>query len=97
MTEPIEIEIFGKTYQVKGEKGTEHTRNVAAYVDEKMRAVADRTPPSASPLQVAVLTLLHVANELFETKEGLEEREAVVREKAESFISLLDSSLGVSQ
>lgn len=94
MTEPFEIEIFGKTYQVRGEKGAEYTRDLASFVDEKMHSVAERTPPSASPLQVAVLTLLHVANELFEAKEGLEESEAAVREKAEAFISLLDSSLG---
>jgi cell division protein ZapA len=96
MTEPIEIEIFGKAYQVRGEKDSEYTHKLASYVDEKMHSIAEKTPPSASPLQIAVLALLHMANELFEAKEDLEQSEAAVREKAEVFISLLDSSLGGS-
>ncbi len=97
MTEPIDIEIFGRTYQVRGEKDADYTRKLAEYVDEQMRSLADRSPPSASPLQIAILTLLHVANEMFEAKEGLEQSETVLREKAEAFIHLLDSSFEESQ
>lgn len=96
MTEPIEIEIFGRTYQVKAQKDDDYTRKLAAYVDSKMRAVAESSPPSASPLQVAVLTLLHVANEVFEAKEGQELSEAAVKDKAEAFIHLLEKTLGES-
>jgi cell division protein ZapA (FtsZ GTPase activity inhibitor) len=94
MTEATDIEIFGRTYQVKGQKDPEYTLKLAAYVDAQMRSVADRSPPSASPLQVAVLTLLHVANEFFEARDGQEQSEAAVKEKAEALIYLLDSSLG---
>lgn len=94
MAEPVEIEIFGKTYQVRGQKDPEYTQRLAAYVDEQMREVAERTPPSASPLQIAVLTLLHVANELFEAGEGQHVSEDALRERAEAMIGVLESSLG---
>lgn len=94
MAEPIDIEIFGKTYQVRGQKDPEYTQRLAAYVDEQMRAVAERTPPSASPLQIAVLTLLHVANELFEAGEGKHFSEEALRERAEAMLGILETSLG---
>jgi cell division protein ZapA (FtsZ GTPase activity inhibitor) len=96
VTEPIDIEIFGRTYQVKGEKDTAYTRRLAAYVDEQMRAVAKRTPPSASPVQIAVLTLLHISHELFEAQDEQEAQPiaAAIEAKAEALIELLDASLG---
>lgn len=95
MTQPVDIEIFGRTYQVKGDKDAAYTRQLAAYVDEQMRAVAERSPASASPLQVAVLTLLQISNELFETQDDLETQPSAtaIEEKAEALIELLDASL----
>lgn len=93
MTQPVDIEIFGRTYKVKGEKDAAHTRQLAAYVDEQMRAVAERSPSSASPLQVAVLTLLQISNELFETKDDLEQSSSTIQNKSEELLELLDASL----
>lgn len=96
MTQPVDIEIFGRTYQVKGEKDATYTRQLAAYVDEQMRAVAKRSPPSASPVQIAVLTLLHIAHELHEARDEQETHPSAtaIEEKAEALIELLDASLG---
>ncbi len=94
MSEPVEIEIFGRVFQVKGEKDAQYTRKLASYVDEQMRSIAKRSPPSTSPLQVAILTLLHMANELFEATEGRAEREAAVERKAQTFLERLEASLG---
>jgi cell division protein ZapA (FtsZ GTPase activity inhibitor) len=93
VTQPVDIEIFGRTYKVKGEKDAAHTRQLAAYVDEQMRAVAERSPASASPLQVAVLTLLQISNELFETQDNLEQSSSTIQNKSEELLELLDASL----
>lgn len=93
MTKPVDIEIFGRTYQVKGEKDAAYTRQLAAYVDEQMRAVAERSPASASPLQVAVLTLLQISNELFEAQDDLEQSSTTIQNKSEELMELLDASL----
>ncbi|MDA2915564.1 cell division protein ZapA [Nitrospinae bacterium AH_259_B05_G02_I21] len=93
MTQPIDIEIFGRTYKVKGEKDAAYTRQLAAYVDEQMRAVAERSPSSASPLQIAVLTLLQISNELFETQDDLEQSSTTIQNKSEELMELLDASL----
>lgn len=93
MTQPVDLEIFGRTYQIKGEKDAAYTRRLAAYVDEQMRAVAERSPPSASPVQIAVLTLLHIAHELFEATENMEQNEAAILHKSEELLALLDASL----
>ncbi|MEE8209655.1 MAG: cell division protein ZapA [bacterium] len=93
MTEPVDIEIFGRTYKVKGEKDAAYTRQLAAYVDEQMRAVAERSPSSASPLQVAVLTLMQISNELLETQDDLEQSSTTIQNKSEELLELLDASL----
>lgn len=98
MTQPVDIEIFGRTYQVKGDKDDEYTRQLASYVDEQMRAVADRAPPSVSPLQIAVFSLLHVADELFDARDVLEQQsDEAIQQKAEALIELLDASLSESK
>ena len=97
MTQPVEIEIFGKKYQVRGDKDEKATREIAAYVDEQMRAVADHSHPTATPLQISVLTLLRIANDLFESRGELVQSESATREKAASLIELIDSSLSESR
>jgi cell division protein ZapA (FtsZ GTPase activity inhibitor) len=94
MTEVVDIEIFGKTYQVRSDKGPDYARQLAAFVDEKMRSVAERCPPSATPLQVAVLTLLNLAEELHQAKGPAESEE--LEKKAQELIALIEASLAES-
>lgn len=93
MAQPIEIEIFGRTYQVRAGKDPEYTRKLAQFVDEQMRRVAEHAPPASSPVHVAVLTLLHVANELFDARGEADESESSLEEKARELVELLETTL----
>ena len=40
MTQPVEVVIMGQIFSVTSEDGEEHVRQVATYVDGKMREIA---------------------------------------------------------
>tara|TARA_Y100001960_G_C14466727_1_gene724791 strand:- start:123 stop:407 length:285 start_codon:yes stop_codon:yes gene_type:complete len=59
------IQIYGKTYNLKSSSGEIETEDVAAYVDSKMRELAE-TRSKTPTLDLAVLAALNIAQELME-------------------------------
>lgn len=70
----IKVEIFGNEYRIKGQAGAEYIRQVAAYVDEKMRQIAQMSATGAVS-KIAILTAINIADELF--RERLERQRSV--------------------
>lgn len=62
----VTVEIYDQLYHLSGQN-TEHIRELAAYVDAKMRAVAAHGT-TADSLRVAVLAALNLADELWQVK-----------------------------
>lgn len=60
----IKVEIFGNEYRIKGQADAEYVRKVAAYVDEKMRQIAQMSATGAVS-KIAILTAINIADELF--------------------------------
>ena len=60
--EYVTVEIYDQLYHLSGQN-PEHIRELAAYVDAKMRAVAAQGR-TADSLRVAVLAALNLADEL---------------------------------
>ncbi|MDI6791759.1 MAG: cell division protein ZapA [bacterium] len=78
-----EVEIFGHTYIIKGEEESEYVRQLANYVDQEMRKITQKTN-TISTSKVAVLVALNIADELFKTRE-------LVNEKTTSLIDRIDA------
>jgi cell division protein ZapA len=70
----IKVEIFGNEYRIKGQADAEYVRQVAAYVDEKMRQIAQMSATGAVS-KIAILTAINIADELF--RERLERQRSV--------------------
>lgn len=86
MATPVEVEIMGQKFSVTSDDNEEHLREVAAYVDEKMRAIGGTN--TISPYTRAVLAALNIASEWQKLRESQEEADRVVGRIAE----LLDST-----
>ena len=86
--EYVTVEIYDQLYHLSGQN-TEHIRELAAYVDAKMRSVAARGK-TADSLRVAVLAALNLADELSQARSA-DLREGRVR--AASLRGLLDEVL----
>ena len=62
------IDIFDQSYQIRGAVDPKYLAELAAYVDQKMRAASDAAPAS-DMLGLAVLVALNIADEFFRERE----------------------------
>ena len=85
MPGPIKVQIFGQIYSIAGDLD-------AAYVDEKMRAIADATS-TIDTQKAAVLAALAIADELHTGLRERGEREELLREQAERCLTLVERAL----
>jgi cell division protein ZapA len=61
--ERVEITILGQKYLIKGNSSKEYMRQLAEFVDGKIREVYRRSP-GTTPLKAAILTTLILSDEL---------------------------------
>lgn len=86
------VEIFGREYKIRGVADDEYIREVAGYVDKKMREVSTGSSlPSHDRL--AILAALNIADELFQSKRHSTKVQAGIEKKANKLISILDQNL----
>ncbi len=85
----IPVNIFGQVYHIKGGEDPEHTRELAALVDEKMSFIA-RQVSVPDNFRIAVLTALHLADECDTLLKQHEELQKEVAAKADRLEALLD-------
>ncbi len=58
----IQVEIYGQSYNLRGEGEVDDIQDLAAYVDRRMREVADATA-TVDSLKVAILAALNIADD----------------------------------
>jgi cell division protein ZapA len=92
MSAPVKVQIFGQTYAIRGELDEVYVQKLAAYVDEKMHAIADMTA-TVDTQKVAVLAALAIADELHSVQRSGGEREGLLREQAERCLTLVERAL----
>jgi cell division protein ZapA len=79
----VTVDIYGEEYVIKGYASPEYIKGIAAYVDKKMRLIAQRNP-QLPVTKIAVLAALNIADELSKLQEDydslvklLEEEKAI--------------------
>ena len=58
----VQVEIYGQSYNLRGEGDSAYLQELAAYVDKRMREVAEATA-TVDSLKVAILAALNIADE----------------------------------
>jgi cell division protein ZapA len=72
----LRVNIFGSEYVLRADENEAYVKQVAEYVDEKMREI-DRSQAINSNLKIAILAALNIADELLQSQEY---REKLVKE-----------------
>ena len=80
----IEVEIFGQTFTVNSEENEAYVRELASYVNQHMRQIAENTK-TVVPLRVAIMAALSIADEWSKANQ----RETEIRQEAERLSALL--------
>jgi len=65
--EKVQVEIFGQTYSLKGGADNKYIRELAAFIDSRMRDIQKGTG-TADGYRLAILTALNIADELHRLK-----------------------------
>ncbi len=87
--ERVQVEIYGQVYSIKGTDNSAHIRELAAYVDNKMKEVQKGTG-TVDPLRVAILTALTIADELNNMRVQYNELEVIADNASKCLIDLTD-------
>jgi cell division protein ZapA len=88
----MKIEIYDQVYNVNSGQSDEYLRELAAYLDSKMREVAEATH-IADSLKVAVLAALNIADEMFALRQRQKEIEGPLRKRVEKCVGMVEKAL----
>jgi cell division protein ZapA len=88
----MKIEIYDQSYTVNSGQSDKYLQELAAYVDAKMRDVAESTHLVDS-VKVAVLASLNIADELFTLRERQQQIEGPLRKRVEKCVDLVEKAI----
>ena len=88
----VEVEIFGQKYLIRGDEDPAYIRQLAEFVDSKMREVHGKLKLS-TPGKIAVLAALNITHELFNSKKEMAEQESIIANRAERLLELISIEL----
>ena len=90
----VHVEIHGQQYPIRSGLDPAYVTELAAYVDQKMRA-ASRETAAGDTLKIAVLAALNIADECFRAKADERDRRETITTRAEALERMLDLALGL--
>lgn len=88
----VEVNILGQRYIIKGDAPPEHIRQLADYVDKKLKEVYSNAP-DITPLKASILAALNIADELHKLKNEyntISQSMKNIEDKADNIIRLFD-------
>jgi cell division protein ZapA len=88
----VTVEIAGQQYPIRSGLDANYVAELAAYVDQKMRAASDAAP-ATDRLGLAVLVALNLADEYFRARQHETGLGGALNERALKLERLLDEAL----
>jgi cell division protein ZapA len=88
-----QVEIYGQTYTVRADSDASYVRELARYVDGKMREVAERAA-TVDSAKIAILAALNISDDLYQREKRGQGDPSNARARAERLIKKLDDALG---
>ena len=76
------VEIFGQTYNVRGEGDPDYLTELARFVDGRMREVASQVA-TVDPVKIAILAALNIADEFSRFRDERQKAAGILIEKTE--------------
>ena len=91
----VTVDIGGQRYPIRSGLDPAYVIELAAYVDQKMRA-ASEAAPSTDMLSLAILVALNLADECFRARQKPSVLHGELHERTLRIEQLLDRALGAS-
>lgn len=87
------VEIFGQTYNVRGNGDPDYLAELARFVDNRMREVAAQVA-TVDPLKIAILAALNIADEFSRFRDQREDAAGIRIERTEEISRRLGAVIG---
>jgi len=91
--ESVQVEIFGQTYSIKAVNGKEYLRELAAFVDARMKEVQKGTG-TPDGYKIAILAALNIADELHRLRS---QHDTLRKTTASSLDNLIELTEGIEK
>ena len=88
----VTVDIGGQRYPIRSALDERYVAELAAYVDQKMRAASDAAPAS-DMLGLAILVALNLADEFFRARDQQSSASGELNERAMRLEALVDGLL----
>ncbi len=88
----VNVQIFGSEYRITSDTDPDHIREVASYIDQKMREVANELALHTLS-KIAVLTAVNLADDLFKIEEDRRRIDRISRAKADQLADSLNRTM----
>ena len=95
MIKPIEVEIYGQRYAIRGDADDVYIRRLAHFVEDHMKRLAEGMK-TATPAKLAVLTAINLAHQLFEAEKRRAQGEADVDRRMETLMESIEEQIPTS-
>jgi cell division protein ZapA len=91
MKKLIEVEIFGQTFTVTSEDNEGYVKELAAYVDQQMRLMAEAAKTNI-PARVAIMAALSIADDYYKTRQREDDMQREAEYLATSLLARIEQS-----
>ena len=94
MTRPrvVSVEIFGQTYPIRSTLDERYVVELAAMVDQRMRAAAEAVP-NGDLVRLAILAALNIADELSRSRSEYDSDHGSLAERTARIERIVDAAL----
>ena len=89
----VKVSILGQDYTVKAPADATYIKEVAEYVNEKMKEVQDSVGPDQSSTRIAILAAMNISDELFSNRKNKDTDSTNIGGRISSLIDLIDENL----
>jgi cell division protein ZapA len=88
----IKVEIYDQAYTVRSDGDPEYLKQLAEYVDQRMREISSGTL-TVDSRKVAILAALYIADELYQSRKAHEQADEQLATRSAECSELLDRLL----
>ena len=89
----VKVTIYGQEYTIKAPADATYIKNIAEYVDQKMREIQEELNTPQVPAKVAILAAMNIADDLFAEKRNREKNTNEVERKVSSLIEVVEEAI----
>lgn len=96
MTKRIEVDVYGQKLVLRPIDDEGYVHELGRYVEGQMQTIAQRTT-RATPIKVAILAAMNIADQLFRQERRRQAGEAELARRAEGLLECIESNIGPDQ